>query len=1258
MLVFVSLGLFALHAAHAAAAVSTSQPQCYQDLLGMVHAEHIVSHIYTRLEGTHSGVNGSSWGMLNTTKICMLSNELEASPGASTTSWDGASRKLQGLAHSHSVYAAVQVENWLAADHSVKFRKNFKSSDRTHILRNASVSYEINGSGLPETFGASATAFQDASGQIFPIQAAGSMMQQFIYGICVLQGTHAQAQPNNEDGRDIYSVGTPHLDHHSVDKGVGVDAEVKMSSSAFVSLPEFLLYGFTFGTLTNAMDGSNYDSAQTMTSSGYILHGAFNSTNHTFICHPSQHIIDLDVHLVQLLSECAHMLEVYRTTMWRLHVAIFCILILSIILALLMWLLASTVWSSAHTEAIRAADATLHAHVKDEAIQTHGSFVRSAKRRAKCKRHRNSAPAVLDRFRQELVHALYNDSWAEWVKAFGLMRKQSEVKSKSPSQSNTGWKVETVSRVKHTHKRSRTQSGNGPSTPQFNNKSHRAMVHHYTRRPLRNAWYQCACEHGCPVWIYRLPHEVNAMCSRCFMKSKGTSDTCPGSVGRVDGIAEAPVPDAPARVIRGHRGAGFAAARVAHSLTFLLHTFLFCTIVTPAGAVTVGNTLRLVPVNYILITSGVFSASIYAVLRNATRVWNPTVMDWEDWIAIHDYIYSPLSWITNPLFWCVLLNILLLILRVMRHARARRNEAQVHAPDDDQDDGAAHGDVAQDGPAEDTASHSPASTMDFTHECENGPVPDFEPESPPQDELQVNDRRPYYSPDSTPQTSPSHSDTEGFESDSDELSDDEDRKTIRRSVSPVRMPTTPSSSATVKGVEGGKGIAIPTPECNCQDWTCSRWTTVSRNTRANVKHRNHVARGAYGWPGLGMSKHLQFMCIMSALITTANAVTCHTCFDQIPGCTGGDACLLLTTPRANTAVIAGGAGLLTLVNLLPIKFLRECTRSILDCLKMVANRPVLGTPIDLSAPTTNVEELIGHVQSGRATPGDAAREAVTRLTTATTQIEIARLNGLANFLNNMEKANGVSMMGGVTRGGIALGSFTLVWALSGKITRQSLAIGIAGVVESAAEASSPAVQVVKLSILRPRTLAEFSDMLTIWFMICHSTGVGNILVLGEFVRDVVHDTMLKHNHSWQVAHELFLVYLEAVETSSDDSVTIRNIYVNGSQDTFLKRAQDSAAIEYGSTNVKKAGEPQKDTDDRKGGQKWNGNHNKKATMTCHSFNMGLPHPARSLDEKGTCKFLHTCDQWVSDKGPGGTCGGNHPRFKCKNPNKCDEKVTK
>ena len=403
---------------------------------------------------------------------------------------------------------------------------------------------------------------------------------------------------------------------------------------------------------------------------------------------------------------------------------------------------------------------------------------------------------------------------------------------------------------------------------------------------------------------------------------------------------------------------------------------------------------------------------------------------------------------------------------------------------------------------------------------------------------------------------------------------------------------------------------------------------------------------------LPMPRLLMLVTCLATFVDVAVGVTCHTCFDQISGCLGGDQCPLHTRPHTNTLVIAGAAGVISLVSMLPVKFLRECKRSALDCLKMVSNRPLLGTPIDITAPAMTVDQLVTAVQSGAAAAGDAMRECMTRLAHANSQLETNRLNALCTLLSHLDKAS-TTVGNGVKT--VVLGSYSLAWGLAGKVVRQSVSTCVSGITtdDGPSMSATPASQLITMSVTRPRSMAEFSDMLTCWHMICHATGLCNILVLGEFTRDVVHDSMSRHGQTWQVAHELLLIYLEAVETTSDSSLHIRNVFTSGSQDTFMRRAVEAAKLEFGS-KADSADKPSKVKGAQNETPKWNGNFTRSASRTCISYNLGTAHPARSLDDKGTCKHNHKCDHWVSDKGPHGTCGGDHPRSRCDNPAKCDK----
>ena len=81
-------------------------------------------------------------------------------------------------------------------------------------------------------------------------------------------------------------------------------------------------------------------------------------------------------------------------------------------------------------------------------------------------------------------------------------------------------------------------------------------------------------------------------------------------------------------------------------------------------------------------------------------------------------------------------------------------------------------------------------------------------------------------------------------------------------------------------------------------------------------------------------------------------------------------------------------------------------------------------------------------------------------------------------------------------------------------------------------------------------------MLTVWGMLCHAMGLANSLATGAFTLKVVHEQVSLFGLSWQQAHELFLVYLEAVETGTADStLTIANVYESGGQDMYREKVR-------------------------------------------------------------------------------------------------------
>ena len=67
---------------------------------------------------------------------------------------------------------------------------------------------------------------------------------------------------------------------------------------------------------------------------------------------------------------------------------------------------------------------------------------------------------------------------------------------------------------------------------------------------------------------------------------------------------------------------------------------------------------------------------------------------------------------------------------------------------------------------------------------------------------------------------------------------------------------------------------------------------------------------------------------------------------------------------------------------------------------------------------------------------------------------------------------------------------------------------------------------------------------------------------------------------------------------------------------------------------------------------WNCGCDPSGTKHCISFNLKRAHTADKLDDKGRCKYLHKCDQYVlADDGTKVLCGQDHPRVACTNSKK-------
>jgi hypothetical protein len=409
--------------------------------------------------------------------------------------------------------------------------------------------------------------------------------------------------------------------------------------------------------------------------------------------------------------------------------------------------------------------------------------------------------------------------------------------------------------------------------------------------------------------------------------------------------------------------------------------------------------------------------------------------------------------------------------------------------------------------------------------------------------------------------------------------------------------------------------------------------------------------------------------VFMALIPSAEAVVCMSCHDGVPGCQGGAACPFFTTPMINSIILGGDTGthtdgngvvttLLVCAAILPRAISRFLTRGVLDFFKSVARRAAPGAP--LSLPDMSAAEVVEAVRGGRVEIAEAISEILGRLPAATAA-DATRLNSIITALGQLERV-GAPMAGtGTAANGELWGAFTYAWTQAGRIVQfANESVVQAGAAEDEASSSGQterrALKTAK--ILRPRSVHEFYHMLSVWQMICQGVSLANSLATGAFLEQVVHEQIAKSNLTWEQAHELFLVYLEAVETATAGStLTIANVYASGGHDMYRERALMRAKEQFkGKAEEKTSGIFRSDTCTYIG--------QTSSGRPCNTFNLGKQnseHPQHTLDSTGRCKFAHKCDHFVTEQNDGtkgGICGSwKHSRAKCDNPKKSTQKVT-
>ena len=383
---------------------------------------------------------------------------------------------------------------------------------------------------------------------------------------------------------------------------------------------------------------------------------------------------------------------------------------------------------------------------------------------------------------------------------------------------------------------------------------------------------------------------------------------------------------------------------------------------------------------------------------------------------------------------------------------------------------------------------------------------------------------------------------------------------------------------------------------------------------------------------------------------------CPGCFGKADGCTATSAneCVWVKGVTTNVAAIGTATtATLVLTGLLPGRVLRLFPRAVLQTIASLACKASASAPVDISK--LSLAEMRNHILSGDITSEEACLECMSRQDeldesdenyavkskVLTTQISVlTTLKPRVHTNGNME--------------GTLL--YILCRLSSVLCGRDSAAFDVCIEIPVAGDVMVEGGKRLTASVTRPHTLEQFMSLLNQYRLVCHTTGVANICAMSPFLDDVVYEPLRLGTLSWPVTFELLLIYLRIVDTKTN-GCTVADVYAStGGIDAKRDEAQISAHNVFPDSIFRNLrGEPRDavTTSGNPGGEGhelFEGqvlDYDASCKKGCVAWNDEKPHLATHVGPNGACKFFHGCNQYVTDKGPGGQClDPNHSRHNC------------
>ena len=406
----------------------------------------------------------------------------------------------------------------------------------------------------------------------------------------------------------------------------------------------------------------------------------------------------------------------------------------------------------------------------------------------------------------------------------------------------------------------------------------------------------------------------------------------------------------------------------------------------------------------------------------------------------------------------------------------------------------------------------------------------------------------------------------------------------------------------------------------------------------------------------GSGTSIILWCVLFSLFSNVEAV-CPMCYGNAIGCSASsaDACPWSTGVASNVAAVAAAVGaVITLDALLPARYLRLFTRPVLQTLAIIAAKPKGGTAFPFSG--KSYREIYHAVVGGHVTKDEAIAELSERLDAAesSSEIDATLIKQLERGIGMVQKATTKVVAADVTDG-------TFLYVLA-KLSSVYSSTGTFDLCVTCDDEDEPkkGTQRFAASLKRPTSPEQMFALLHQFQMVCVTAGLTPVMAMGPFLDEVVYEPLRVGVLEWPVAFELMIVYLRMVENEPARYSIGTVVGAAGGMDAKRAEATSVAKGMYASTCFRRTRVEPRDVDDDKD-KKTKGvfkgdvkGHNETGERGCAAWNNGNAHLSKHIDPAtNKCKFRHACNQYVTDKGPGGQCLRNHRR-----KDGCDYDVSK